>query len=100
MQTNRVTVFIICLFYLIGLGFLLNAMSETIAIDYTESSQGFGNSFTFLGFEFTIGESIFGNIVISIANLPLWINTLFIVIPSILLIYFGIMMWIPTIPSG
>lgn len=100
MQTNRVTVFLVCLFYLVGLAFLLNAMSETIAIDYSTTSQGIGQSFSFLGFNFMLGESFLGNVVVSIANIPLWFNSIFIVMPFILMVTFGIMMWIPTIPSG
>ena len=100
MNTNRVTVFLVCLVYLVGLAFLLNAISEDIAIDYSTTSQSIGTSFTFLGFDFTLGDSFLGNIVISIANIPVFINVLFVIIPSIICAVFGIMMFIPTIPSG
>jgi len=102
MNTNRTTVFLICLFYLTGLFFLLGFMNETISgVDNTDiSGTSLGTSFTIFGFTFSSGNTFFGNIVVSIAYLPLWFNTLFIIIPASLMTIFGIMMFIPTIPSG
>ena len=99
-MTNRTTVFIVCLIYLVGLAFLLNAMSETIVINYETTSQSLGFSISFLGMKISLGESFLGNIVLSIAVLPIWVNTIFIIIPSVLVIVFGIAQFIPTIPSG
>lgn len=99
-MTNRTTIFIVCLVYLVALGFLLNAMSETIVLNYETTSQSLGFSINFLGMEIGLGDSFLGNIVLSIAVLPIAINTIFIIIPSILVIVFGIAQFIPTIPSG
>ena len=103
MTINKTSVFIICLLYLVALSFLLDAMSVTIVSmnnQYTETSQSLGFHLDFLGMNIGLGDSFLGNIVISIALLPIWANTLFIVIPSILCIVYGIAQFIPTVPSG
>ncbi len=100
MGVNRTLIVVILLFYLSAMFFLLGAMSEDITINMTTTSQSIGTEVSFLGMTFSLGENFLSNIVVSVANLPIWFNTLFIVMPSILLAVFTIMMFIPTIPSG
>jgi hypothetical protein len=101
MATNRTTVFIFCLVYLIALFFFLGFYAESFPnIDYSSTGQSLGTSVDFLGLHFELGANFISNIVVSVASFPLWINTLFIVLPATLCAIFGILMFIPTIPSG
>lgn len=100
MQTNRTTLVIILTVYLVSLFFMIGAMSETIAIDYTSTSQSIGTSINFLGMEIGFGDSFLGNIILGVASLPLWFNALFITLPATVLGIFIVLMFIPTIPSG
>ena len=100
MQTNRTTIVIVLLVYLISLAFLFQYMGQDIQIDYSTTTQSIGVPISFLGMSFTVGDNFLGNIVVGVASMPIWFNTLFIVIPSVLLAVFTIMMFIPTIPSG
>lgn len=99
-NSTRTGVIILLIVYLVSLTFLLEAMSETIAINYKQTTQSIGNKISFLGMEIGLGESFLGNVVISIAILPLWMNTLLIIIPSTILAVFIVLAFIPTIPSG
>lgn len=86
-------IFITLLIYLVGLGFLLNAIGDDVLIDatYTEKSIPTGVSGNILtGFE--TEDTIVGNIVTGINSLPTWLNVIFITIPVILLIIIGLLL--------
>jgi hypothetical protein len=99
-KSTRTGIVILMLIYLVSLFFIMDAIGQEIYADYTTTSQSIGMEIDFLGMKFSVFGGFLGNIVTSIESLPLWFNTLFVTIPSILLAVFTILMFIPTIPSG
>lgn len=100
MQTNRTTIFLVCLVYLLLLAFFLDAIGNSLAINYTTTGQSLGTTISFLGMTIELGGGFFGNIVLSVSTIPLWVNTILIIVPSIICIAYGIAQFIPTVPSG
>jgi hypothetical protein len=85
-MTNNQTiiVFIVLIFYLIGLGFLFNAIGKDITISVDSEGKEIPTGLT---------ETTFiGNIVTGINDCPIWLNTIFIAIPVALLILAGILL--------
>lgn len=81
-MTNNATIIIgiILVFYLVGLGFVMNAIGKDITINYSEKNQSLPNN--------ALGTSntFIGNIVTGISDCPIWMNTIFIIIPVALLV--------------
>lgn len=80
---------IVLLVYLVGLGFLFNAIGHQVNISYSQNSTGIPNSVSG-GFGTLIGignDTAIGNIVTGIQNCPVWMNVIFIIIPVALLIF-------------
>jgi hypothetical protein len=100
-QSTRTGIFVLITVYLISIFFMLSAMTESIStIDATSTSGTIGGNINFLGMQIGISDSILGNFIISVASVPIWFNTIFIVLPFTIWTIFCIMMWIPTLPSG
>lgn len=98
---SRTTIVIILLIYCVSVFFTLGAVSSSIpSVEYNYTGQTIGAPIKFLGMEIDTGQSLLGNVVTGIANMPIWFNVIFIAIPSVLLAIFTILMFIPTIPSG
>ena len=72
-QNQTVIVAIVLLFYLVGLGIFLNEIGKTVPIEYTSEDT------------FIFSDTFLGNIVNGVQSLPLWMNTIFIIMPSVLL---------------
>jgi len=92
-NNQTIVIFILLLFYLIGLGFLFQAIGHDININYTTTGQNVttgvtGNIVTGYHAETTF----IGDIVTGISGIPDWINTIFILIPAILLIILAILL--------
>ena len=113
-SNQTIVIFVTITIYLIGLGFFLSAMSEDISIKYhaedkslsaitgaTASSSGQCDCGTLTCSEYALihgtdardslcasqeqlNNTILGRMVTSIESLPLWANTLLIIIPAIL----------------
>lgn len=92
MGASRMIIFIVLICYLIGLGFMLpainNLLDDNNKVLYDNSSRALPQDQT----EFTF--------VTSITSLPLWFNTIFIMIPFIIMIIIGITFFIPTTNAG
>lgn len=99
---NRTTVIIILIVYLLSLGFILSAINTDVSVNYSNENTTVGNStYSIFGFELYHSDGIsLGNLVTNISDLPIWFNSLFILLPVILLTVFVILMFIPTIPPG
>lgn len=89
---TRMILFIGIAIYLIGLGFLLPEMNKALSSDNQIEYDTTGSSLTSGTEEF--------NFVSSIQQLPLWFNTIFIVIPFIAEILIGITLFFPTGNAG
>lgn len=108
MNTNRVSIVIVTLIYLVAIFFFLEAIGNyqyenklsTLEINATSTTQSLGMDVKFLGMNVKVFGGFLGNIITGISTLPIWFNTIFIIIPAIILAVFTIMMFIPTIPSG
>jgi hypothetical protein len=96
---NKTTVFVVTLFYLVIVFFVLGAIGNDIDVNYTSTAQSMGGTVKFLGMSVNIGGGFLGNIVLGIQSLPIAINTIFIIIPAIMCVVFGIAQFIPTEPS-
>lgn len=84
-MTNNQTIiiFIATLVYLISIPFVLDAFSEDISGVHQDS----GNR----GFFSSIGDFSF-NVVSSIQEIPIWINTIFIGVPFMMLIVSAVLL--------
>jgi hypothetical protein len=118
-NNQTITIFIVLTIYLIGLGFFLSAMSDDIAIKYSSEEKGVPSKYsgasgtcdcgTLTCTEYAlihgndamnslcssqeqVNNSVFGNMVVSIESLPLWANTLLIIIPALLWILCGVLL--------
>jgi len=100
LNASRIGLVIVLTIYLMGAYFMLDAIGNDLVLEYQSTTQSIGMPIEFLGMSFTVFGGIFGNILVSVSMLPLWMNTLFIIVPSILLPVLVILMFIPTMPSG
>lgn len=89
MTVTRMILFIGIAVYLIGLGFLIPAMNNDLSngISATNSSNTLTSGHDF-------------NFVTSITSLPLWFNTIFVIIPFVAWIIIGISLFFPTGNAG
>lgn len=88
---TRMIIFILIGVYLVGLGFLIPTINKTIgdnAVSYKNESQQITDNTQ----EFTF--------ITSITSLPLWFNTIFIIIPFVIFILIGITLFFPTGNAG
>jgi len=95
---NKTTIFFIFLFYLVIVFFVLSALPpDMVSADATK--QNLGIKINFLGLTWDLGSTFLGNIITNVNNIPIAINIIFIVIPSVMVVVFGIAQFIPTEPS-
>lgn len=78
-NNQTIVIFIALILYLVGLGFLFNAIGNDLNIKYTETGQEINGNFV-------------GNIVTGIEDCPIWLNTIFIIIPVALLIWLAVLL--------
>lgn len=74
-------VFIVLLIYLVGMSFLLSAIGQDIPIDYGEDSYNLCQDPPLC-----TEKTFIGGIVTTVNDLPVWANTILILIPVGLLI--------------
>jgi hypothetical protein len=89
---GRIGILIVLTFYLLTLGIILSWSG----IDATyKDTDHINNNVEDIGF-----KGIVQGLVSSISELPIWINTLFIILPSVLWSFILITMFIPLINPG
>ena len=84
-MTNNQTIiiFISCLIYLVALPFILNAVaSDNIDVGLESEDKSFFSTIN----EFTL------NVATTVSDIPIWLNTILIIIPFAILIVTGILL--------
>lgn len=93
-NNQTITYFIVVLVYLISLGFIFNAIGNDIPLEYDSETKSLCQSVsaTSLITGTCTDKTFIGNIVTGISNAPIWFNTIFIIIPVVLLVVMGILL--------
>ena len=95
-MATRTILIIVLTIYLVGLGFLIPAVNNAIVKESAKNIIHTTNSTSSI----LTGNSEHFNLITSIVELPLWFNTIFIIIPFAILLILIALAVIPTINAG